>query len=331
MSKTDSYVVKELVSNYSMTELQNELHARQREKARKGRTGKLQGLISTRGIPPRYSTKQIHDAFRVEEKLVYGVDDRKDFYQLNAKQKKECDSVVSLWKASDVQDNGSGDSQLQTIKFGDALNLCKDERFREQPIGAFCSGFLVGPDLIATAGHCVKNSNDLANTRFVFGYRMINKKKVRTTISNSDIYKGKKIIGRRQEPGKGSDWCIVRLDRQVEGHSHFENIRKSGKISDDANVHVIGHPVGLPLKYAGGAQVRDNLKKSYVVCNLDTYGGNSGSPVINDDKLNEIEGILVRGDTDFKTVGNCQRSNVCPNTGCSGEDVTRATEFVDQL
>jgi hypothetical protein len=79
---------------------------------------------------------------------------------------------------------------------------------------------------------------------------------------------------------------------------------------------MIGHPVGLPLKYAGGAWVRDNQNKSYVVCNLD-IGGNSGSPVINDDEPHEIEGILVRGDTDFKQVGDCQRSNICPNSGCS--------------
>jgi len=85
------------------------------------------------------------------------------------------------------------------------------------------------------------------------------------------------------------------------------------------------------LKYAAGAQVRDNQSDLYIVCNLDTYGGNSGSPVINDDDPHEIEGILVRGDTDFNQVGNCQRSNVCPNTGCRGEDVTRATEFANNL
>lgn len=331
MSKIHVSVIRELINNYSITELQNELDARQREKKGKRKAGERRGSISTRGIPPRFSTKQVHEAFRSAQKLVYGADDRKDFYQLNGQQKKECDSVVSLWKASDIQDNGDGKSQLQTIKFGDALNLCEKETFREQPIGAFCSGFLVGPDLIVTAGHCVKNVNDLTNTRFVFGYRMVNKKKARTTIINSDIYKGKKIVGRKQDPGKGSDWCIVRLDRPVENHTHFKNIRKTGKIPDSAKVHVIGHPVGLPLKYAGGAWVRDNQNKSYAVCNLDTYGGNSGSPVINDDKPYKIEGILVRGDTDFRQVGDCQRSNVCPNTGCSGEDVTRATEFADNL
>lgn len=331
MSETKPSIIKELVENYSLTELRNELSARQVEKMTKAKPGKKRGLISTRGVPSSYSTRDVHEAYKSAEKLVYGVDDRKDFYELNDEQKKECDSVVSLWDASDILDNQNGESRLQTTNFGDSQNLCESEKFREQPIGAFCSGFLVGPDLIVTAGHCVKNANDLTSTRFVFGYRMENENQAKTTVSNSDIYKGKEIVGRRQDPGNGSDWCIVRLDRPVENHSHFQNIRKSGKIPDAARVHVIGHPVGLPLKYAGGAWVRDNHNDPFMVCNLDTYGGNSGSAVINDDEPHQIEGILVRGDTDFIQVGNCQRSNVCPNTGCRGEDVTRATEFVNNL
>ena len=331
MSDTDSSVVKELVENYGITELKNELVARQVEKTRKGKPGEKRPLVGTRGIPSKFSTKQVHDAYRSAQKLVYGLDDRKDYHELDEQQKKECDSVVSLWESSDIIDNGNGESRLQTSNFGDSLNLCENEKFREQPIGAFCSGFLVGPDLIATAGHCVKNAEDLTTTRFVFGYRMENENQAKTTISNSEIYKGKEIVGRKQDPGNGSDWCIVRLDQPVKNHNHFQNIRKSGKIPDTARVHVIGHPVGLPLKYAAGAQVRDNQSDLYIVCNLDTYGGNSGSPVINDDDPHEIEGILVRGDTDFNQVGNCQRSNVCPNTGCRGEDVTRATEFANNL
>lgn len=208
MSETDSSVVKELVENYGITELKNELVARQVEKTRKGKPGEKRVLVGTRGIPSKFSTKQVHDAFRSAQKLVYGLDDRKDYYELDDQQKKECDSVVSLWESSDIVDNGNGESRLQTSNFGDSLNLCENEKFREQPMGAFCSGFLVGPDLIATAGHCVKNAEDLTTTRFVFGYRMENENQAKTTISNSEIYKGKEIVGRKQDPGNGSDWCI---------------------------------------------------------------------------------------------------------------------------
>jgi len=49
-----------------------------------------------------------------------------------------------------------------------------------------------------------------------------------------------------------------------------------------------------------------------------------------------VEGILVRGETDFisKSIGcgqTCDVSNECPTTGCRGEDVTKSTEFVDLI
>ena len=75
-----------------------------------------------------------------------------------------------------------------------------------------------------------------------------------------------------------------------------------------------------------GANVRDNSPDSFFVANLDTYGGNSGSPVFNQDD-DVVEGILVRGETDFVFNGTCVVSNVCPTTGCRGEDVTRTSEF----
>jgi hypothetical protein len=79
MSETDPSIIKELVENYSITDLANELDARQREKTRKGKAGERRGLISTRGIPSRFSTRQVHDAFRSAQTLVYGVDDRQDY------------------------------------------------------------------------------------------------------------------------------------------------------------------------------------------------------------------------------------------------------------
>jgi hypothetical protein len=83
----------------------------------------------------------------------------------------------------------------------------------------------------------------------------------------------------------------------------------------------------LPTKFADGAAVRNNQPDAFFVANLDTYGGNSGSPVFNSD-THEVEGILVRGDADFVQHGNCQVSLVCPTTGCRGEDCTRIAEII---
>jgi hypothetical protein len=335
MSGTESSDTQGL-EKFSSHEIINELKARARDYSKQQKTGERKGtgLASSKGITSTrtgiksHSTKALINVLKSKRELIYGVDDRQDYYQLDSKKKEECDSVVSLWNSSDIQENGNGQSQLQTATFGNAFDLCEEEIFREQPVGAFCSGFLVDKDVIATAGHCVDEDN-VTDVRFVFGYRMEGPNQAQTTINNSEIYRGKEIIGRKLEDGNGSDWCLVRLDRPVTNHEFF-NIRKSGKIENGQKVHVIGHPCGLPLKYAGGAWVRDNQNDPYFVANLDTYGGNSGSCVIRDDKV-EVEGILVRGDTDFIPLGNCSISNVCPNTGCRGEDCTRTTEFVQNL
>ncbi len=122
---------------------------------------------------------------------------------------------------------------------------------------------------------------------------------------------------------------LVRLDRPVPNH-HPVTVRQSGKIVGGQSLFVIGHPNGLPTKFADDAKVRENTPASYFVANLDTYGGNSGSPVFNRENY-QVEGILVRGDTDFVSHNGCNVSMVCPNTGCRGEDVTRATVWAAKI
>ena len=295
----------------SVEDLRRELHARQAK--------------------PSEDLSQLEDPILVKEvkerqKVIYGTDDRQEVFQLTQPAElADVDSVVALFRDSDVVDNGDGTSTLRTENFGTALNLCSTERFRDQPIGAFCSGFLVAPDIIATAGHCA-TAGDVTTIRFVFGFRMANASNAVTVINNTEIYAGVAIVGRQLTAG-GPDWALVRLDRPVSNH-RIAPIRRTGRIADTQAVHVIGHPVGLPTKFAGGAAVRNNTPAAFFVANLDTYGGNSGSPVFNSN-THQVEGILVRGETDFVAQGNCQVSLVCPTTGCRGEDVTRTTEFAN--
>ncbi len=310
------------LESYSLQELSKELNRR----VLKGSS--VKGTPATKSLPggtrdfSSHPTMSIVNALKEKQKVIYGTDDRKDVYEVhNKKYLKAAQSVVALFKSSQIKDLGNGKSKLSLENFGEANNLCPGEKFRNQPIGAFCSGFLVAPQIICTAGHCA-HEKDVKDIRFVFGFKMINAKKATTTINNSDIYAGISLIGRKQVDD-GPDWALVKIDRPVKGHP-IVKIRRSGKIKDDASLYIIGHPCGLPMKVAPNAVVRDNTKPDYCVCTTDSYGGNSGSPVFAEGETDPfVEGILVRGETDFKSVGNCNVSLVCPTTGCRGEDITR--------
>ena len=249
-------------------------------------------------------------------KSIYGNDDRLDYFEASPALRQLADSVVSLWPSKQVRVEGD-QARLATIGFGQALNLCPGEKFAEQPIGAFCSGTLVADDVIMTAGHCITDDKSCADARFVFGYNVDREGgQARTTVPAKDVYTCKRIIRRdldKQPSGiigtglfiagallgkqPGPDYALIQLDRKVEGRRPLPVNRSGGaKVGD--RIFVIGHPVGLPVKIAGDASVRNTDPKAFFLTDLDTFGGNSGSAVFNAG-TNQIEGILVRGGTDF--------------------------------
>lgn len=211
---------------------------------------------------------------------------------------------------------------LKTEIFGQAMGLCKSERYYSQPTGAFCSGSLIAPNLILTAGHCITSQNACNTTSFIFGFAMKSETDAKTTFNSEDIVHCKKIISREQD-GDGADYAVIEIDRAV---THIQPLKMgdNSKLKVGTPLVVIGHPSGLPVKISGGSAVRSLMGSDtgYFTANLDTYGGNSGSAVFNLD-TGEIEGVLVRGENDFIRQGNCRVSNVCTNDGCRGEDVTK--------
>ncbi len=308
------------LNELSVDDLLNELRAR----AAKASRADVAGVTEPNASLSEFDDESIATALKRNQRVIYGTDDRVEVVDLPpGPNLDDADTVAALFRAASITDNGDGTSTLQTENFATRYNLCVGERFRDQPVGAFCSGFLVGPDIIATAGHCV-NAGNVTNARFVFGFRMRNATTAETVIRNDEIYRGVALLG-RVEVGTGADWALVRIDRSVPNH-RIVRIRRGGRIDNAQAVHVIGHPCGLPTKFAAGAAVRNNQPGAFFVANLDTYGGNSGSPVFNS-STHVVEGILVRGETDFATQGTCNVSLVCPTTGCRGEDCTRTTEF----
>ncbi|MCF6287564.1 MAG: trypsin-like peptidase domain-containing protein, partial [Candidatus Hydrogenedentes bacterium] len=270
-----------------------------------------------------------------QPKVIYGTDDRIDLYQETDPERRVwAASTCGLLRSSSLQENGDGTFSIQTS----AYNVCSDEPFAAQPTAAFCSGFMVGEDIIATAGHCF-DTNDLGSVRFVFGFVMEDANTPVLTVPGDQVYTGVELLG--QALAGSLDYAVVRVDRAIvaPGATPFE-LRREGIVAIGASVGVIGHPSGLPLKIAFGDNtvVRSSSDSGFFVTNLDTYGGNSGSPVM-DQATGLLEGILVRGETDFISVdfdsdgdgnvdGICQRSNVVSNTGGRGEDVSKSTTFM---
>jgi subtilisin-like proprotein convertase family protein len=261
---------------------------------------------------------------KVWDKLIYGDDDRKDLFEVSSSLNRNlADSTVALLESSSLKAQSVSTLSLPTESFGSQNRLCLSEPYYDQPAGAFCSGSLVGANLILTAGHCVKDAYDCAKVRFVFGYSVKQAGKYPTSVEASEVYSCKRIISRKQEAA-GSDYALIEIDRPVTNHDVLKLQRSRVAAAGDA-VTVIGHPSGLPTKVASGGRVR-KVSSTYMTTNLDTYGGNSGSAVFNSE-TGEIVGILVRGDTDFVAKGSCYVSNRCPAEGCRGEDVTR----IDQV
>jgi V8-like Glu-specific endopeptidase len=272
------------------------------------------------------------------DKIVAGEDDRKDYFNLeigapgdNLK-RKLADATAILTDKSDLIGQADGSFKLNVGKFlRRGLAPCSGERFGNQHVGGWCSGFMVGTDVIVTAGHCGETEAEIQNTAYVFGFHVTSSDDPGTTQFLADqVYFGKELIAHELSPT--GDFAIVRVDREITASGAAPlQVRKSGAIGLGQNIGVIGYPSGLPVKIAfGDATVVMRDEDPWLFANLDTYGGNSGSAVFNADGL--VEGILVRGakDYDLDLANDCFRSNQIEDADGS-EAVTKANVFVEKL
>ena len=352
------------LSRYSSNELTQELNRR---------NTKMGGVDARPASVPASANDNL--PVRAVDHLIYGDDDRKDIYEIknsltlssNEKEaiRKNANSVVLLLSENEITDKGDGTLIPQNVPFiratADPRNKEKKEYkrlrgdvpFYGQPqlVGEWGSGFLVAPDIVATAAHCIfdvtpgtsmikKDLEKLKKTRFIFGFQMLDQQNPEF-IKKTEVYEADCVIDYRyeynQDFSKQIDWALVRLKRPVKNHT-IVSIRFDGKkISDNQLVHVIGHPLGLPLKYAGHAKVWNNENSSYFATNLDAFGGNSGSPVFNA-TTHVIEGIYVTGleiefEPDLELIDYLVPKKLSDDAAVkSGSGCTRiTTEFTEAL
>ncbi|MBN8473055.1 trypsin-like peptidase domain-containing protein [Corallococcus exiguus] len=263
-----------------------------------------------------------------KREVVYGTDNRLDVHAhpdatLRARAEQ---AAVGMVHPGFIDLTDPNNVTFPGPNLGTGLNLCSTERFWNDPRAAFCSGTLIDDDLVLTAGHCVGNVAECADTYFVFNfYRTA--AGVLHPITSQDVFTCDSIVARQHGTSNGQnlDYAIVRLDRAATPRFTPAPVRTGNTALGAAqNVAVVGGSSGTPIKLDSGGSVRDARAstRDYFVSNSDTFPGSSGGAVYELDQ-HTLAGILVRGyGVDYVANGSCNVVNVCPETGCTGSEST---------
>lgn len=223
-------------------------------------------------------------------KAIIGADDRVEYFEAAPAVKGMADAVAALVLKKEAQ-GVQGDPPVP---------LCKSEPFHDQPALAFCTGFLVGEDLVATAGHCI-NPDSCSKTLFFFDFAVKAPGEIPAGLGPlSAAYSCKEVIvSRYTEKSRDDDMALVRLDRPVKDRKPLPLNTSGVLVAEGTPVLTIGHFLGVPLKISLNGDVRvsrslpETYKQIWFTTSLDTFPGNSGGPIINA-ATGLVEGINVR-------------------------------------
>lgn len=254
---------------------------------------------------------------------IFGEDDRAQMLPDSPKAHLARSTAVGVLSSlAKLNQDGKIDLETQSLSF-----LCPEQRFRDEPSLPYaCSGFLVGPDLLVTAGHCGVNVGEVKNEehmycdayKWLFDFQKTADGSVQLKdIDPSRYYHCKKIIQAVvEELPPFRDFALIQLDRSVMDRAPLKLAKIPAQLGD--SVFMLGHPFGLPLKHTRNAHVifHEPTSRAYVT-NLDAFEGNSGSAVFN--SKDEVIGILTNGTPSLSFVEDkilgCSRVNRCNSIG----------------
>lgn len=254
---------------------------------------------------------------------IYKTDDREVVSRKSPARIQEIARAIGYIISNDYLTKGLFKTTIQANSLKNEANMCVDEKFVKFPSASNCTGFLVDKDIMISAGHCFETESDCSSKKIIFDLDEKKQSENGYSVFNTAVFSCKRIIV--QSFSDEADYSIIQLEKVPAGRKPLV-LNTQKKISDDSKVFMVGHPMGLPQIYSKAARIVDNMNPSKFKAELDSFSGNSGSPVINA-KTFQVEGILVGGQEDlvFDSENFCYRNMTYENSG--GESVFRSSNL----
>ncbi|MBV1859429.1 MAG: serine protease [Nannocystaceae bacterium] len=175
------------------------------------------------------------------------------------------------------------DSTAEVPTLGERFDLCTGERFASDPFLGHCTAFLVGPDLVATAAHCLAQ-HSCDTTQILFGFNDAERNDDIGFLASEDIYRCDTSF-----LAEDDDIALIRLDRIVEDRVPVP----LGETFPGRRVGLVGHPLGGRATVDLSGIVESSTERR-ISTTLDTFSGHSGSPVFDLDS-GEVVAIHTSG------------------------------------
>lgn len=269
----------------------------------------------------------------ITNKVLYSPGDRRqNFYEIqDEKIKRQALSIGCMVRANQLTGNYHLRDSVPTLSnwvqkmYGYPLG--DREVFADELSAGLGTAFLVTKRTILTAAHCVCLENTatldprIKSTLILFNFYKNHKEEIKREFEASDVYRIESVVDYKYESSSEgwSDWALLKLDREVVGREPLKI--DFSNLSDAQELYTLGHPGGVYLKHTWGATVMDNKDPNHFSCDLDTFAGNSGSPVFRK-KTYEIVGIVCCGNTDYiidHNYGSLGVTRCKPNTMSSAD------------
>lgn len=232
--------------------------------------------------------------------LIYGTDDRIELRAAPPRFREVAGAVVGLVPAENYEDLIDSPGSLAEFSADRVFGLCPEEFGANQPALARCTGVLIAPDIVLTAGHCFLPSDRCDRYVYMTGLAL-NADGDNLDLERAEVRRCSTISARSEpthELGASLDYALVRLEAPMRAKpaTLAHSLPWVGQPLVAAT-----HPLGLPLKLDMGASVLAIIDQptagAHFAADIDAFIGSSGGAVF--DVEGKLVGLLVGGEGDF--------------------------------